>query len=63
MTRKPSNRGAIAGSYLLAVNAICTAIGVGLGVLADAVLPLAVAGFFVGFFLGIWVVYRRFKDL
>ena len=63
MTRKPSNRGAVAGSYLLATNAICTGIGVGLGVLVDAVLPLAVAGFFVGFFLGIWVVYRRFKDL
>lgn len=63
MSRKPTNRGAVAGSYLLAANAICTAIGAGLGALVGAVLPLAAAGFFIGFFLGIWVVYRRFRDL
>ena len=63
MMRKPTNRGAAAGMYLLAANAICTAIGAGLGTLVGSVLPLAAAGFFIGFFLGIWVVYRRFKDL
>ena len=63
MPRPPSNRGAVAGAYLLSANALCTAIGAGLGALVGAVLPLAAAGFFIGFFLGIWVVYRRFKDV
>jgi hypothetical protein len=63
MTRKPSTRGAVAGSYLLAANAICAAIGAGVGALVGAVLPLAAVGFFIGFFLGIWVVYRRFRDI
>jgi len=63
MPRQPTNRGAVAGAYLVSANALCTAIGAGAGALVGAVLPLAAAGFFVGFFLGIWVVYRRFKDV
>jgi uncharacterized membrane protein len=63
MARKPTNRGAVAGAYLLAANALCTAFGAGIGALVGAVLPLAALGFFVGFFLGIWVVYRRFRDV
>ena len=63
MPRKPTNRGVVAGGYLLGANLICTVIGVGVGALVGAVLPLAAAGFFIGFFLGIWVVYRRFKDI
>ena len=63
MPRQPTNRGVVAGSYLLGANAICTALGAGVGALVGAVLPLAAAGFFIGFFIGIWVVYRRFKDI
>ena len=50
-----------AGALLLSVNAICAAIGWGLGALAGAPMPLLLVGFFVGFFLGIYVVSRRFR--
>lgn len=52
-----------AGMLLLAVNAVCTAIGAGIGVLAGAVVPLLLAGFFVGFAIGVAVVINRFRDL
>jgi len=52
-----------AGALLLAVNALCTATGAGLGALVGAVVPLALAGFGVGFFVGIAVVIKRFRYL
>ena len=59
-----SGRDAIgAGALLLAVNAICAAIGAGLGALVGELAPLLLVGFGVGFFLGIAVVINRFRYL
>jgi hypothetical protein len=52
-----------AGALLLSVNLICTAAGAGVGALAGAVVPLLLVGFSVGFFLGLFVVAKRFRDL
>ncbi len=52
-----------AGMLMLAVNALCAAVGAGIGALAGSIVPLALAGFGVGFFLGIYVVAKRFHDL
>ncbi len=50
-----------AGALLLSVNLIGTAIGAGIGWLVGAVIPLALVGFFIGFFGGIAVVSKRFR--
>jgi hypothetical protein len=50
-----------AGALLLSVNAICVGVGATLGTLVGAVVPLALVGFGVGFFLGIAVVAKRFR--
>lgn len=52
-----------AGRLLLAVNAIFAGAGAGLEVLVGSVVPLLLAGFFVGFFAGIAVVAKRFRPL
>lgn len=52
-----------AGALLLAVNGLCAAIGAGLGALLGAVVPLLLAGFGIGFFVGIAVVIKRFRYL
>ena len=52
-----------AGSLLLAVNAICAALGAGIGALLGAVVPLFLAGFLIGFLLGVRVVISRFRDI
>jgi hypothetical protein len=52
-----------AGALMLAVNALCAAIGAGLGELVGALVPLALLGFGVGFFLGIYVVAKRFHEI
>ncbi|HUO72690.1 MAG TPA: hypothetical protein VMU39_18115 [Solirubrobacteraceae bacterium] len=52
-----------AGALMLAVNAMCAAVGAALGALVGAVVPLLLLGFVVGFFAGIAVVARRFRGL
>jgi hypothetical protein len=52
-----------AGALMLAVNALCAAVGAGLGAVMGALVPLALIGFGVGFFLGIYVVARRFREI
>jgi len=52
-----------AGALLLAANAICVAIGLGIGLLVGEPVWLAVAGLLVGFPVGLRVVARRFRDL
>jgi hypothetical protein len=52
-----------AGALLLSVNLSCAGIGVGLGALLGATVPLMLLGFSIGFFLGIFVVSKRFQDL
>ena len=60
---RPTNRGAVAGSYIVASIALCALIGLGLGALVGAPAPLAIAGVFAGLVLGFVLVYQRFKDL
>jgi hypothetical protein len=52
-----------AGMLMLSVNLACAAIGAGIGALLGAPVALGLAGFGIGFFLGISVVVRRFRDL
>lgn len=52
-----------AGALLLSVNLLCTAVGAGIGALFGAPVPLGLAGFLIGFLLGIYVVARRFHDV
>jgi hypothetical protein len=51
-----------AGALLLSVNLLCAAAGAGIGALVGVTVPLMLLGFSVGFFLGIFVVARRFRD-
>jgi 4-hydroxybenzoate polyprenyltransferase len=60
---RPVNRGAVAGSVLVATIVLCAAIGFGLGALVGAPVPLGLAGLFAGVALGIVVVIRRFGDV
>jgi hypothetical protein len=52
-----------AGALLLTVNLLCAGIGAGLGALVRLTVPFMLLGFAVGFFLGIYVVVNRFRDL
>ena len=52
-----------AGALLLTVNLLCAGIGAGLGSLIGATTALMLVGFGIGFFLGIYVVARRFRGL
>jgi 4-hydroxybenzoate polyprenyltransferase len=60
---RPTNRGAVAGSLIIASIVLCALIGLGLGALVGAAAPLAIAGVFAGLVLGFVIVYQRFKDL
>ena len=48
---------------MLSVNLMCAAVGVGIGALVGALVPLGLAGFLIGFLWGVHVVARRFHDL
>jgi hypothetical protein len=63
MDDKPPNRGAVAGTLLVAAIVLCAAIGLGLGELVGAPAPLAIVGVFVGLGAGFAIVYQRFKDI
>jgi hypothetical protein len=60
---RPTMRGAVAGSLLLATIVLCAAVGFGIGAAVGAPVPLGIAGVFVGAVAGIVVVARRFSDL
>jgi hypothetical protein len=53
----------IAGFLLLSTALLCGAIGLGIGALVGAAMPLAVVGVFIGFGLGFRLVYARYRDL
>jgi hypothetical protein len=66
MTGEPGRRvtgadAAGAGFLGLAVTLLCIGIGVAIGAAVGALAPLALAGFGIGFVLGIWIVIRRFR--
>jgi hypothetical protein len=52
-----------AGALLIGTVVFCAGIGLGIGALVGAPAPVAVVGAFLGFGLGFWLVYRRFRDL
>ena len=56
-------RAAAAGSMLVATIVLCAGIGLGIGALVGAPVPLMLAGVFVGPIFGIIVVRARFRDL
>ena len=53
----------IAGIMIVSSALFCAAIGLGLGALVGAVMPVAIVGVFVGFGLGFRLVFARFRDL
>ena len=61
--RGPVNRGAVAGTLLVASIVLCGGIGLGLGALIGAPALLSIVGVFAGLGVGFALVYDRFKDL
>jgi len=61
MTDPPRPSAATAGFTLLGGVLFCAGIGAGIGLLVGS-LPLpTIAGVFIGFGVGFWLVYTRFK--
>ena len=60
---RPTTRGAVAGSLLLATIAACALIGLGVGALIGSPALLMVVGVCVGVPAGTAVVRARFRDL
>ena len=54
---------ATAGFTLLAAVLLCAAIGAGIGLAVGSVPLPTIGGVFVGFGVGFWVVYTRFKHV
>ena len=52
-----------AGGLLIGSMLLCAAVGYGLGSLADLEVLGGIGGLFVGVFVGLGVVYARFKTL
>ena len=59
---RPTMRGMVAGSLIVATIVLCGAVGLALGAVVGAP-PLGVAGVFIGAVIGNVVVARRFGDL
>jgi hypothetical protein len=53
----------LAGFMIVSTVVLCAGIGLGLGALVGAALPLAIVGVFVGFGLGFRLVHARYRDL
>ena len=54
---------ASAGLMIVVSLVLVAALGYGLGSLFNAAVPLAFVGGFAGLFLGLWLVYTRFKNV
>jgi hypothetical protein len=54
---------ASAGLMIVVSLVLVAALGYGLGSLFGAAVPLAFVGGFAGLFLGLWLVYTRFKNI
>ena len=54
---------ASAGLMIVVTFCLTAAAGYGLGSLVGAAVPFAFVGGFAGLFLGLWLVYTRFKDV
>lgn len=60
---KPTMRGSVAGSMLVAAIILCALAGYGIGALVGAPVALGLLGLFVGPVAGIALVRSRFRDL
>ena len=60
---RPTMRGAVAGSLIVATIVLCGAVGLGVGAVVGVPVPLGIAGVFIGAVIGNVVVARRFSDL
>ena len=60
---RPTMRGAVAGSLVVATIVLCGAVGLGVGAVVGVPVPLGVACVFIGAVIGNVVVARRFSDL
>jgi hypothetical protein len=63
VTEGPARNTAGAGALLIGTIVSCAGIGLGLGAIVGAPVPLAIAGGAVGVVGGFRVVYGRFKDI
>jgi F0F1-type ATP synthase assembly protein I len=61
-SRSTAADAAKAGALMLAVNGLCAGVGAAVGVLLGPIVPLALAGFFIGFGAAIAVVIRRYSE-
>ena len=53
----------VAGFLIVSSIILCAGVAAGLGALVGAPGPLAVIGVFIGFGLGLRLVYARYRDL
>jgi hypothetical protein len=58
-----SRDAALAGFLLVVTAVLCGGIGLGVGLVVGAAALLGIFGLFVGFGLGFFLVYTRFKDI
>lgn len=59
--RSPRAEAATAGMQLIVAMLMGGAVGWGLGTLLDLAVPLGLVGLFAGLFLGLGLVYARFR--
>lgn len=59
--RSPRAEAATAGMQLIVAMLVGGAAGWGLGTLVDLAVPLGLAGLFAGLFVGLGLVYARFR--
>jgi hypothetical protein len=58
-----SGDAAAAGLYLIGSMLLLGAVGFGIGSFADLAVPAGVAGLFIGVFVGLGLVYARFRSI
>jgi len=63
MSQRPAGSPAGAGLLLITTMLVCAAVGLGVGALVGAPVPLALAGGAIGVVAGFWNVYSRFRDI
>jgi hypothetical protein len=63
MSDGPAQGAAGAGALLISTILFCAGLGLGIGALLDAPVPLALGGGGVGVIGGFWLVYSRFKEI
>lgn len=63
MSQSPGASPAAAGALLIGSILACAGVGLGIGALVGATLPLAIAAGAIGVIVGFRLVYNRFKQI